>query len=403
MEALLIGRYAEIALKGGNRPAFEQALLSAGRFRLAGRARLRIVGSRLLATPEPGVPATEVVAALRHCFGLVSVQTAVALRRSAGMEEIAATAIDLARQAMAAGAGSFKVSARRADKTFALRSPEINRVLGDLIATRTGLPVDVHRPDFDLEVDVRSDAIYLAGPRAPGPGGLPSGTAGRGVVLLSGGIDSPVAAYLAAKRGLSLVAAYCHTFPYTGEGARQKVIDLCRSLAAYAGPIRLWVVHFTDIQLAIHQRTPEALRTVVARRMMVRLGEEIARREHAGALVTGDSLGQVASQTLESLAATGEVASLPLLRPLVAWDKTEIIDLARRIQTYDVSIRPYEDCCSLFAPRHPRTKPTRAEAAEAERDLDIASLVPSALEQSVRLRVTEDAVQPMERRGDSGA
>jgi thiamine biosynthesis protein ThiI len=307
---------------------------------------------------------------------------------------VGALARSLAAEAQAAGARSFKIAARRADKTFPLRSPDLNRVLGADVAAATGLRVDVHAPDLVLGVDVREDGIYVSGPAAPGAGGLPTGTGGRVMALLSGGIDSPVAAYLAAKRGCRLSAAYFHTPPYTGEGVRHKVVDLARVLSGHTGDVRLWVVPFSPVQLAIQAAVPEPLRTLVVRRMMLRIAEALCRRDRAGGLVTGDSLGQVASQTLESLAAVGEVAELPLLRPLVGADKTEIVALARRLGTYEISIRPFDDCCTLFAPRHPRTRPTRAEVRESERLLDVPALVAAAAAGAERLRVTPGGAVP---------
>lgn len=391
----MIGRYAEIALKGGNRRLFERALVRRVQDQLGDRGRVEVAGGRVLVHLALGADPSDATLALCRSFGVVSAQLAVRLLRPVEMSAVASEAIALAQDALQTGARSFKVAARRADKGFPLNSLELNRLLGAAVAEATGLRVDVHDADLELEVDVRPDAIFLAGGRVAGPGGLPTGVSGRALALLSGGIDSPVAAYLAAKRGLVLSAVYFHTFPYTGEGTRQKVYDLCRRLTLYAGPVRLWVVHFTQIQEAIAELVPEPMRTIVARRMMIRLAEEVARREHAGALITGDSLGQVASQTLEALNAIGEIATLPLLRPLVAWDKTEIVSLARRIDTYSVSIRPFDDCCVLFAPQHPRTRPTRAEAARAEERLDIEPLLASALRQSERLRATPGSVEPL--------
>ncbi len=389
-EQILIGRYAEIALKGGNRPDFERALLRAARLRLPAGSRVELRGSRLLARLTADRAVEDGVRALQHVFGLTAVQPAWRLARPLELARVVEGVIHLAQEAARGGARTFKIAARRADKSFPLDSPALNRQLGAEVLSATGLRVDVHGPDVEIGVDVRADAVYLWGGGAPGPGGLPTGTAGRAVALMSGGIDSPVAAYLAAKRGLSLAAVYCHTPPYTGEGVRQKVIDLCRLLARYAGPVRLWVVGFTPVQLAVQAGVPEPLRTLVARRFMLRIAGAVARRERAGALVTGDSLGQVASQTLESLAATGEVAELPLLRPLVAMDKMEIVAVARRLETYPVSIRPFDDCCSLFAPRHPRTRPTRVDVRFAEAALDVVALVQEALAASERLQVTPE-------------
>jgi len=393
-EPLLIGRYAEVALKGGNRPDFERALLRAARRQLPAGSDVELRGSRLLARLPQGVPVAAGTAALQRCFGLVTVQAGWRLPRPADLAAIAAEAVAVARRAAADGAASFKIAAQRADKTFPLTSPALNQELGAAVAAATGLRVDVHAPDVEVGVDVRDDAVYLWGGGLPGPGGLPTGTAGRALVLLSGGIDSPVAAYLAAKRGCLLSAAYFHTFPYTGDGTRQKVLDLARVLASYTGAVRLWVGQFTGVQLAVQAAVPEPLRTLVVRRLMLRLAEAFSRRDRAGALVTGDSLGQVASQTLESLAAVGEVATLPLLRPLVGADKTEIVALARRIGTYDISIRPFDDCCTLFAPRHPRTRPTREEVRQAEAALDLDALLAAAVAGSERLLVTPEGARP---------
>lgn len=449
VEPLLVGRYAEVALKGANRPLFERALVRRARQVLPAGWSAEVRGSRLVvrrsvgrgkrladgalpASPtraagadlgaalgggpgDGGVAAGDaagrdggrsgvgaaaaaldpaalqgVEAALQRCFGLVAVQRALRLAAPAAEDAVGAICVAVAREAQQGGARSFKIAARRADKAYPLDSLALNRYLGAMVAEATGLRVDVHHPDLTVGVDAREDGVYVAGGALPGPGGLPTGTAGRGLLMLSGGIDSPVAGYLAAKRGLLLSAVYFHTFPYTGPGVRAKVEALAARLAAYASPPRLWVGHFTDIQLAIQGQVPEALRTLVARRMMLRVAETLARRERAGALITGDSLGQVASQTLEALAAVGEVATLPLLRPLISMDKTEIIALARRIGTYDISIRPFADCCALFAPRHPRTKPTREEVRAAEAGLEVDALVDAAIGRSERVVVEAD-------------
>jgi len=387
-EEVLVGRYAEVALKGANRGTFERALVRRVRELLPG-AQVAVSASRLLVRLPEGLPAAQGLDALARTFGIVAAERAVRLDRETPWDAVEASAVALGREAAARGARTFKVAARRADKGYPLDSLEINRRLGAVVARATGLAVDVHHPDYTLAVDVRPDGLYLAGPAVPGPGGLPTGTSGRGLLLLSGGIDSPVAGYLAAKRGLRLSAVYFDTAPYTGPGARQKVVDLAARLAAFASPVRLWIGRFTEIQLAIQAEVPEAFRTLVGRRMMLRVAEALARRERAGALVTGDSLGQVASQTLEALAAVGEVATLPILRPVVALDKAEIVALARRIGTYEISIRPYADCCLVFAPRHPRTRPTQAAVREAEARLDVDALVADAVARSERIVVDE--------------
>jgi thiamine biosynthesis protein ThiI len=382
MEQLIVGRYGEIGLKGANRGVFERALLREVQRRLPAGGRAELRGGQLVVRVPPEA-ATAAAEELTRVFGLVAVVEAVAVPLD--VEAVTAAAVDLGRRAAAQGARSFKIAARRAFKGFPLTSPQLNARLGAAVAAATGLAVDVHQPDLVLSVEVRAEAVYLHGPALAGPGGLPVGTSGRAVLLLSGGIDSPVAGYLAAKRGLRTAAVYFHAFPFTGDRTKEKVIDLCRALSRYLGPVRLWVVPFTPVQLAIRDRCPEAYATLITRRMMLRVAEGICRRERAGALVTGDSLGQVASQTLEALAAVGEVAELPLLRPLVGLDKEEIIALARRIGTYEISIRPYEDCCSVFAPRHPRTRPARADVRAAEAPLPVAELVAEALAGAERI------------------
>ncbi len=386
-QLVLVGSYGEMALKGANRGSFERALVRAARAQLPPETRLRVGGGQLRAQLPPAIPGAVGEAAMGRIFGLSTVRVAHRLAAPVEVEALGAVAVALARQAQREGARSFKISARRQDKTFGLTSPELNRELGTRVAQATGLGVDVHHPDLDLGVDVRGDGAYLWGHALPGAGGLPSGISGRALCLLSGGIDSPVAAYLAARRGLDLSCVYFHTFPYTGDGTLQKVLDLCSQLATFVGEVRLWVVPFTAVQLAIQEQVAEPWRTLVVRRMMLRISEVLARRERAGALVTGDSLGQVASQTLESLSAVGEVATLPLLRPLVAMDKVEIVALARRIGTYPISIRPFEDCCTVFAPRHPRTRPTRADVRAAEAPLDVSALMPATVGASRRWRV----------------
>lgn len=382
MNQVVLARYGEIALKGANRGVFERALLRGVRRVLPAGAAVEHRRGRIV-VEAPG-PVGDTLERLGRVFGLVSFHPA--LRVPLELEAIVAAAVD---QARAAGGGqSFKIEARRANKRFPVRSPQLAATAGAaVLQAGLGLRVDVHQPQLVIGIEVRDEAAYVFGAVTRGPGGLPVGTSGRGMLLLSGGIDSPVAGYLAARRGLDLAAVYFHAPPFTGEAARQKAIDLGRLLAGYTGRLRLWVAHFTDIQLAIRDGCPDAFGTIVARRMMLRLAEALARRERCGALITGDNLGQVASQTLESLAAVGEVAELPVLRPLLAWDKTETVALARRIGTYDVSVRPFDDCCAVFVPARPKTRPTREAARAAESALDVAGLTQAALERSERVEL----------------
>lgn len=381
MEPVLLVRYGEVALKGQNRPFFLGTLVR-NLEALAGpgvEARARF-GRILLTGPAVRQDARAVLERARRVFGVVSLSPALEVpAEPAAILQAAetATAAHLARRA----AATFKVDARRADKRFPLTSLDLNRAVGAHLAARFGLRVDVHRPDLTVRVEVR-DRAYVATEVVPGPGGLPVGTGARAVVLLSGGIDSPVALWLAARRGLVPVAVHFHSFPFTGERSRQKVLDLARVLATSTGPLRVWVVHFTEIQRAIQLAVPEALRVTVMRRMMMRLAERIAALEGAAGLVTGESVGQVASQTLESIGTIEAATTLPVLRPLSGMDKSEIVARARAIGTYEISVLPYEDCCSLFLPAHPHTHPTRAEAERAEAGLDIPALLTEAVERS---------------------
>ncbi|MBE3591175.1 MAG: tRNA 4-thiouridine(8) synthase ThiI [Firmicutes bacterium] len=381
--ATMLVRYGEIGLKGANRKAFEGALKrrleeAAARAGAAGVTRVRLAHGRIYVDCEEADEDTRerLLAALTRTFGVVSVSPAqrVPLEWPAVVEAAEA----LGRRARLAGARTFKVEARRANKSFPKTSPEIARELGAALAKRLDWPVDVQRPDAVVTVEVR-EWIYVFAETRPGPGGLPLGTGGRGMLLLSGGIDSPVAGWLLAKRGLEPVAVHFHSPPYTGEKALEKVRDLCRVLAAWCGPVELFTVPFTEVSQQIYERAPDPLGTVLMRRFMVRIAERLADRAGAQALVTGESLGQVASQTIESIAAIADVATRPILRPLVGLDKAEIVELARRIGTYEISVRPFPDCCSVFVPRRPATRPKVEDCRRAEERLDVAALVEAAV------------------------
>ncbi len=415
-ERLILVRFGEIALKGGNRPAFEK--------RLAARIRQAVapLGARVAAAygrflVRGGGDPAEALRRLARVFGIVSMSPA--LVAPLDLESIREAALLALREALAAGPGgravrpaspgiihpaspgivhpaspgagpaaTFKVESRRANKGFPLDSMALNQALGaHLLEHQPGLRVDVHRPDVTVHVEVRDEAAYVYTAVLPGPGGLPAGSGGRAALLLSGGIDSPVAAWMAMKRGLELEAVHFHSPPFTGARAVDKVIDLCRELAGWGGLTALHLVRFTEVQKAVYRHCPADLGVTVMRRMMFRIAEGIARDRGALALVTGESLGQVASQTLESLHTIGRVVRLPVLRPLIGLDKTEIVERARAIGTYDISIRPYEDCCTIFVPKHPRTRPRPEEADEAEAALDVPGLLAAAREQTEVLRI----------------
>lgn len=385
MESLILARYGEIGLKGRNRIFFTDKLAAnlaaqAGR-PLEARAHFGRILIRLPkgeAADDPGL-----LDRLRRTFGVVSISPAV--RVPSRLEDIlraaeVVTARHVERHS-AAPTTSFKVDTRRADKRFPHGSMDVSALVGRHLQDRYPLRVDLSAPDFTVSVEVR-DQTYVYTEVLPGPGGLPVGTGGRVVALLSGGIDSPVATWMAAKRGLIVVPVHFYAFPFVSERSKIKVLDLSRVLTGYTGPLRVWIAFFTEIQRAIQTLIRGDLRITVMRRMMMRVADHIARREHALGIVTGESLGQVASQTLESIAAIESPTQLPVLRPLVGMDKTEIVAQARVIGTYDLSVLPYEDCCSLFVPKHPRTHPRIEEVEIEEQGLPIAALIEESLQRS---------------------
>lgn len=381
-------RYGEIALKGANRRAFLDALVRNAERALEplGRPHVRLSFARVLV--EIAAPPDAVRASLRTVFGVVSFSPIVAVPVDLGAISDAAVALVGQRLQDMPQTATYKVDTRRADKRFPLTSMETSARIGAVIKDAfPHLRAQMRAPDLLVQIDLR-DRAYLSTETIPGPGGLPVGTAGRVLALVSGGIDSPVAAWLTARRGALLTPVYFHSFPFTSDRAREKVIDLCTVLAAYTGPLELWIAYFTEIQRAIQLHIPDALRVLTMRRMMMRVCEALARIVRAQALVTGESLGQVASQTLESLAVINAATTLPVLRPLIGADKTEITARAEAIGTYRISIRPYPDCCSLFLPAHPRTQPSVGELERAESGLDLAALVHESLERSERVPIT---------------
>ena len=386
--AYILLRYGEIHLKGQNQRFFVDRLVRNVRESIAdlGDAQVRHAFGRIL-VDSPAEEAA-LISRLRKVFGIVSLSPVRVV--APAFPDIASAAVDMVGAALAArpGVGTFKVDTRRADKRFPLTSMETSREVGQAIWERfPQVRARMDHPDLLVKIDIR-DQAYLSSDTIPGPGGLPSGTGGRALALISGGIDSPVASWLAARRGMTIIPVHCYSFPFTSERSKEKVLDLCRVLAGYAGPLRVWIVFFTDIQRTIQLSVPEGLRVLVMRRMMMRLVERLAEQERAAAVVTGESLGQVASQTIESIAAINAVTRLPVLRPLIGADKTEIVARAEAIGTYDISIRPYEDCCSLFVPPHPRTQPGLQEADEAERGLPVGPLIDAALQRSERLTIS---------------
>ncbi|NLP36919.1 MAG: tRNA 4-thiouridine(8) synthase ThiI [Firmicutes bacterium] len=386
MKTLFLIRYGEIGLKGKNRTFFEKTLTNNIKRALRDLAHCRIYRTHSRHFVEVTEGDAEAVAKrLQEIFGIVSVSpVAVADLSLEAIQDVA-----LKEFAKVARPGlRFKVNTKRANKQFPLPSMEVSAKVGaHLLKNFSGLKVDVHEPEAVLDVEIREENAFIYTERLEGPGGLPVGVAGKGLLLLSGGIDSPVAGFLTMKRGVTLEALHFHSPPFTSERAKEKVIDLCRRLASYGGKIRLHLAHFTEIQTELRLKTPERLMVTLMRRMMFRIAQRLAEETGALALITGESLGQVASQTMESMNVIERVTSIPVLRPLIGMDKQEIMTLAQKIETYPISIRPYEDCCTLFLPDFPATRPRLQQVEEAEKALEIEALVAGSLEKREVLEI----------------
>lgn len=378
MREVLLLKCGELVLKGLNRSRFESRLLHILRARLAplGDYRLSISQSTIYVEPQEGAPVGEALEACRRVFGIVSLCRAAACPKEMGA--ICDTAARYLKDELE-NVRTFKVEARRADKRFPLTSPQIGAEVGArLLEEHPHLRVRMDGAERVVKVEIREQSAYISGERLPGAGGMPTGTNGRAMLLLSGGIDSPVAGHMMARRGLELGAVHFYSYPYTSEEARDKVIELARILSGWTGKLTVSVVPFTHIQQEIRQKCSEDYFTLVMRRFMMRLAERVARHQGCKALITGESLGQVASQTIESLNATGSVCHMPVFRPLIGMDKEEIVVRARQIGTFETSILPYEDCCTVFTPRHPQTKPRLENVEQQEESLDIEGLVDEA-------------------------
>ena len=386
MKALYLIRYGEIGLKGKNRRFFENTLTANIRRALRDVAECRVLQqhSRHFVEVLSG-DAAAVAARLQEVFGIVSLSPVITAALS--MAEIKAAAAREFSKVAKPGL-RYKVNTRRANKKFPLLSQQVSAEVGaHLLRTFPGLQVDVHEPEAVLDVEIREEEAYIYTERLPGPGGLPVGVAGKGLLLLSGGIDSPVAGWMTLKRGVKLEAVHFHSYPYTSERSKEKVIDLCRELARYGGKIRLHVAHFTEIQEELRLKTPERLLVTLMRRMMFRLAERLAQQQGALALITGESLGQVASQTMESLNVIERVTQIPVLRPLIGLDKQDIMDLSVKIGTYPISIRPYEDCCTIFLPQFPATRPRLKDVEAAEAALDLEGVIAESLAKTETLEI----------------
>ena len=383
-EKVILVRYEEIFLKRSNRNMFENRLIRNIRQRLDNLGDVRVTCSQsriYVECRDEDFDLTEAVERLKKVFGIASVS--IVSRVPTDYETIKASAVGVVADLISRYEyKSFKVETKRADKSFPMNSPQISADVGaHILKNFPSLKVDVKNPDFILYIEVR-ESTYLYSEIIPAAKGLPTGTGGRATLLLSGGIDSPVAGWMIAKRGVEVDAVYFHSPPYTSERAREKVIRLCEILSEWTMGMRLYVVPFTEIQMAIHQKCPQEYLTIIMRRYMMKIAEQIAQNDGSLALITGEAIGQVASQTMESLLVTNSAVTLPVYRPLIGMDKNEVVNIAKHIGTYDTSILPYEDCCTLFVARHPATRPSLEKTLDFESVLDEEQMIAKAMEQA---------------------
>ena len=391
-KAFLI-KYAEIGLKGRNRSYFEDCLVNQVRQNLSvlGEYRVRKEQGRVYVDCPEGYDYDETVDCLSKIFGIVAFMPVMEIE-STDFSDISKMAVSFVEQSFSEKNFTFKMFCKRGDKSYPMTSPEIAAELGSVLLSHfPGLSVDVRNPEKNITVEVRAHA-YIYSDGYKGVGGMPVGCNGKAMLLLSGGIDSPVAGYMIAKRGVSIDATYFHAPPYTSERAKQKVIDLAKEIYVYTGPIKLNIVNFTDIQMDIYETCPHEELTILMRRYMMRIAEEIAVRSNCLALITGESLGQVASQTMQSLNCTNAVCNMPVYRPLIGFDKSEIVEIAQRIGTFETSILPYEDCCTIYVAKHPVTKPIlkvieRSEKLLADR---IDEMVKKAVDEREVLKIVPE-------------
>ena len=389
MNRIILVRYTEIHLKGLNRPFFEKKLIANMKSSLKGiPCKIYHEQGRIYVHSVPDDSFDEAIDRLRRVFGIHSLSPAYVVDKD--WDNVVNTCYELMEKEIErSGKTSFKVFARRSDKHYFMNSDAINREMGGLMLERFPcLHVDIHNPEIKLCIEIR-DSAYVYCEEIPCANGMPIGSAGKATLLISGGIDSPVAGYMMAKRGLILSAVHFYSYPYTSERARDKVVELAGLLSKYAGPIRLFLVPFTDILMKIYDECPEKETTVIMRRLMMKIAERIAVSEESRALITGEALGQVASQTLESLCVTNDAVSMPVFRPLIGFDKDEIMELARKIGTYETSILPYEDCCTVFVPKHPVTKPDLETLRASEAAVDFSELIEKAIADTELMTVSK--------------
>ena len=388
MEKALVVRYAEIHLKGLNRPYFERMLVDRIRDALSPvSARIEREQGRIFVYGIPEDQAKRAAAKICNVFGVHSVSPAYCVPKT--WNSICESAISILREKVSPST-TFKCFAKRSDKRFPMTSEQICRELGHILLEEYPiLSVDVHHPQIRVNVEIRQSNAFVYTDEMKGVGGMPVGTNGKAMLLISGGIDSPVAGYMIAKRGVALAAVHFYSYPYTSERARDKVIDLTKIVARYAGDIDLYLVSFTDIQLAIYEKCPSSETTVLMRRLMMKIAERIAIQCGAQVLITGESIGQVASQTMDSLVCTDDAVSIPVFRPLIGFDKEEIVEKAQKIGTFETSILPFEDCCTVFVPQHPVTRPKVEQLRESESLVDFEPMIQTAIETAERRKISQ--------------
>ena len=395
MKEIFLLKLGEIVLKGANKRQFENRLRQNVRRRMKAYGNFDVYIMQSTVYVEPMDDECDVDGAWEACstiFGVVSLCRCRPCEKNLDaifetVEAYLGDDLDCAR--------SFKVESKRSDKRFPLTSIQLSQEIGGRLAeAHPTVAVDVHKPDYTVYVEVRDLAAYVHGPAVPGAGGLPTGVGGRAMCLLSGGIDSPVAAYMMAKRGLEIEAVHFFSYPYTSQLAKDKVIELARLVSRYCGKMTVNVVGFTEIQEAIRDNCPEEFFTLIMRRFMMEISAKLARQDGCGALITGENLGQVASQTMEAMTVTGAVVDMPIFMPLIGMDKEEIVTISRKIGTFQTSVLPYEDCCTVFTPRHPKTKPTLGQVINAERKLDRQALIEEALASVEKISVIYGETEP---------
>ena len=388
MNEIILLKLGELVLKGLNRRTFEDRLVANARRRLQAHGKFKVYTKQSTMYVEPQSEDCDLDGAWEACgtiFGVAQMCRCRACEKN--LDAMFNAVCEYLGDELSA-AKSFKVESKRSDKRFPLNSIQISQEIGGRLAEEfPNVLVDVHNPDYTVNIEVRETAAYVHGPSVPGAGGLPTGTGGRAAVLLSGGIDSPVAGYMIAKRGVEIECIHFFSYPYTSELAKEKVLELAHIMTKFCGRMTVDIVGFTEIQEAIRDNCPEEFFTLVMRRFMMKIAERIARDHSCGCLVTGENLGQVASQTMEAMAVTGACVDLPIFQPLIGMDKEEIVTRARQIGTMETSILPYEDCCTVFTPRHPKTKPTLAQVDAACAPLDMEGLIARALENTELVKV----------------